>query len=46
VPILDLGLRLPGGGQEEVAKVAFTEARLTSRFVDALDPGLQAPAQT
>ena len=43
MPILELGLRPPEGGQEEVAEVAVTEARLPSRFVDALDPGLQAP---
>jgi hypothetical protein len=45
MPELELGLRLPEGGQEQVAEVAVTEAHLPSRFVNALDPGLQAPAQ-
>ena len=32
VPILELGLRLPEGRQEEVAEVAVTEARLPSSW--------------
>jgi hypothetical protein len=43
VPELELRLRLPEGGQEEVAVTAAAEAQLPSRLAQALLP-FQAPA--